>query len=135
MKNSLTKQQKKEILEILLSTGGEFAEVFMEDTTSETLEMYSGNISRSDVSQTSGAAVRIIKNNVEVNTSVTDYSYENLIKVADELSKSFDGEKTTEVSEFKEIKIPEYVKVVKPCKGDNSEELAIMEEITKGAKD
>ena len=61
MKNSLTKAQKKEILEILLSTGGEFAEVFMEDTTSETLEMYSGNISRADVSKISGAAVRIIK--------------------------------------------------------------------------
>ena len=134
MKNSLTKAQKKEILEILLSTGGEFAEVFMEDTTSETLEMYSGNISRADVSKISGAAVRIIKNNVEVNTSVTDYSYENLVKTAIELSKSFDGEKTTEVAEFKEIKVPEYVKVERPCKGDNSEELAIMNEITKGAK-
>ena len=134
MKNSLTNVQKKEILEILLSTGGEFAEVFMEDTTQETLEMYSGNISRSDVSKISGAAVRIIKNNVEVNTSVTDYSYDNLIKVANELSKSFDGAKTTEVEEFKEIKVPTYVRVERPCKGDNKEELAIMEEITKGAK-
>ena len=133
MNSSLTRSQKKEILEILLSTGGDFAEVFMEDTTSESLEMYSGKISTSSVSKIGGAAVRIIKNNVEVNTSVSDYSYERLIAVAKELSKSFDGEKTTEVEEFKDIKIPQYVKVERPCKGDNVEELAIMEEITKSA--
>ena len=95
MKNSLTRIEKKEILEILLSTGGDFAEVFMEDTTSEALEMYSGKISTSSVSKVSGAAVRIIKDNVEVNTSVSDYSYERLVAVAKELSKSFDGVKTS----------------------------------------
>ena len=133
MNSSLTRKEKREILEILLSTGGDFAEVFMEDTSTETLEMYSGKISTSSVSKVSGAAVRIIKNNVEINTSVSDYSYERLISVAKELAKSFDGEKTTEVEEFKDIKIPEYVKVERPCKGDNVEELAIMQEITQAA--
>ena len=112
MKVSFTREQKKNILEILLSTGGEFAEVFMEDTVSETIEMYSGKITNVDSSTVSGAAVRIIKDDIEVNTSVSDYSYENLIKVATELSKSFEGEVTTKVEEFKDIDKALYYKMM-----------------------
>ena len=72
------KDKALEILEIALSTGGDFAEVFMENGSSEAFEMTLGKVSQISYRNVSGAAIRIIKGNTEVNTSITDYSYENL---------------------------------------------------------
>ena len=71
MKNSLTRIEKKEILEILLSTGGDFAEVFMEDTVNFSQEMISCKTTKSNTSMVKGAAFRIIKGNVVVNATTT----------------------------------------------------------------
>ena len=98
----MTKEKAKEILEIALSTGGDFAEVFMENGTSEAFEMTLGKVSQISYKNVSGAAIRIIKGATEVNTSVTDFSYENLKKQAKALASSFDGVKSTEVAVFNE---------------------------------
>lgn len=129
----LSEQNKKDILEVLLSTGGDFAEVFMEDTISETIEMISGRVSRTDVSKISGAAVRVIKNHVEVNCSTSDYSFENLLKVAKDLAESFDGEKETAVVPFLTMTEQHHVVVEKECTGDNEQELTLMKKATEGA--
>lgn len=126
----LSEQNKKDILEVLLSTGGDFAEVFMEDTISETIEMISGRVSRTDVSKISGAAVRVIKNHVEVNCSTSDYSFENLLKVAKDLAESFDGEKETAVVPFLTMTEQHHVVVEKECTGDNEQELTLMKKAT-----
>lgn len=41
----------KEILEVALSTGGDFAEVYMEKTTNEVLRLHSGKLSTANVSK------------------------------------------------------------------------------------
>ena len=64
----------------------------MERTTNENYEMVSGKLSNASVSQVCGAALRIIKDDIEVNASITDCSPQNLKKAAIMLSKSFSGE-------------------------------------------
>ena len=96
----MTKDKALEILEIALSTGGDFAEVFMENGSSEAFEMTLGKVSQISYRNVSGAAIRIVKGSTEVNTSITDYSYENLKNAAKVLAGSFDGVKTTDVLEF-----------------------------------
>ena len=98
----MTKDKALEILEVALSTGGDFAEVFMENGTSEAFEMTLGKVSQISYKNVSGGAIRIIKGATEVNASVTDFSFENLKKQAKILSESFTGEKVTDVLEFKE---------------------------------
>lgn len=98
--NHLSKEQCKEILSVALETGADFAEVFMEDTVNFSQEMISCKTTKSNTSMVKGAAFRIIKGNVVVNATTTDISYENLMKEAGKLASNFDGQKTTEVSEF-----------------------------------
>ena len=95
-----TESIAKEILEIALSTGGEFAEVFMEETSNESIEMTSGKVSKSNVSKIKGAAIRVDKGMVEVHASVTECTPEKLKEVAKTLAQSFNGEKLVEVQPF-----------------------------------
>lgn len=95
----------KEILEVALSTGGDFAEVYMEKTTNEVLRLHSGKLSTANVSKVKGAAIRIIKGELEVNSSITDCSYENLLKAAKTLAGSFNDKKHVEVQPFVEKKV------------------------------
>ncbi len=95
----------KEILEVALSTGGDFAEVYMENTTNEVLRLHSGKLSTANVSKVKGAAIRIIKGELEVNSSITDCTYENLLKAAKTLAGSFNDKKHVEVQPFVEKKV------------------------------
>lgn len=95
----------KEILEVALSTGGDFAEVYMEKTTNEVLRLHSGKLSTANVSKVKGAAIRIIKGELEVNSSITDCTYENLLKAAKTLAGSFNDKKHVEVQPFVEKKV------------------------------
>lgn len=95
----------KGILEVALSTGGDFAEVYMEKTTNEVLRLHSGKLSTANVSKVKGAAIRIIKGELEVNSSITDCTYENLLKAAKTLAGSFNDKKHVEVQPFVEKKV------------------------------
>lgn len=134
IENLLTEQQKRTILETLLSTGGEFSEVFMEETTNENLEMIMGNISKAISATIRGTALRVIKDNVELNASISTFEYDELLKAAKDLASSFDGTNVTKVENFKHLDMPNHVQVLKECAGDNKQEIEIMTEITKGAK-
>ena len=127
-----TESIAKEILEIALSTGGEFAEVFMEETSNESIEMTSGKVSKSNVSKIKGAAIRVDKGMVEVHASVTECTPEKLKEVAKTLAQSFNGEKLVEVQPFitKEVD-----KVVNPLiyTKNNELEIKLMSDATKAA--
>lgn len=130
----LNEKQKRTILETLLSTGGDFSEVFMEETTTEGLEMTMGCISKATSDTIRGAALRVIKGDVELNASISTFSYDELLKSAQDLASCFDGTCVTKVENFKETIVPSFVTVEKECDGDNKKEIAIMTEITEGAK-
>lgn len=128
----LTEEQKRTILETLLSTGAEFAEVFIEETKNETIEMVMGNVSKINSSIVRGSALRIIKDMVELNSSISDFSYANLLKAAKELAGSFTGTPVVKVAPFKTIEVPTNVVVEKECAGDNQQELKLMKDATNG---
>ena len=87
----------KEILNVALSTGGEFAEVYMENTSNESVEMLAGKVNKVNVNKVKGAAIRIIKDGTEVNCSLTKCDKDNLLSAAQVLSESFTGENTVEI--------------------------------------
>ncbi|MCM1514759.1 MAG: TldD/PmbA family protein [Anaeroplasma bactoclasticum] len=123
----------KEILETALSTGGEFAEVYMENTTSEVFQMRSGKLSNANVSKVKGAAIRIIKDGMEVNCSVTICTPSVLLEKAKILAGSFSEERKTEVLPFQEKKV-ELVVNPRRVRGENAnEEVQLLKEATEGA--
>lgn len=117
-KFGISETNAKEILEIALATGGDFAEVYMDSTLNETIRAMSGKIDNISSSRVKGAAVRIIKDDMEVSASVTDCSVENLKKVAAKLAESINGVKTTKVLPFVEKEVKQVTKTITP-KYDN----------------
>ena len=125
----------KEILEVALSTGGDFAEVYMEETSNESFQLVSGRLEKADVSKVKGAAVRIIKGDLEVNCSTTVCTKEALLEKARVLAGSFEGTKTTEVQEFNEVEVELHVNPKNIRKDNIQDEVKLMQEATKGAKE
>ena len=109
----LTEKEAKEILDKALATGGDFAEVYMQKETNDNLQMTGEKITLSSSSTIKGAALRVIKDNMEVNASITNCSYEKLLEAASKLASSFEGTRKTEVLPFKEVKTK---KVVNPIR-------------------
>lgn len=131
----ISQAEAKEILEIALATGGEFAEVFIESTSDEAYGMVGGKLSKVNYAKVSGAAIRVDKGNLEVNASITEYSVPKLKELAKTLSESFIGERTTSVAEFKEKDVE---KVVRPCdfgKGDNVFEVELLSAASQASKE
>lgn len=113
-KFGISESNAKEILEIALATGGDFAEVYMDSTLNETIRAMSGKVDNISSSRVKGAAVRIIKDDMEVSASVTDCSVENLKKVAAKLAESINGVKSTEVLPFVEKEVKQVTKTITP---------------------
>ena len=129
----ITEDVAKAILEAALATGGEFAEVYIENSANEVLMMRERKLANANASRVMGAAVRVIKDGTEVNASVTDFSPENLMSTAKVLAGSFEGERTTEVLPFVEKTVPTVVDP-KYIRGESyDEELKLLNGATEGA--
>ena len=131
----ITEEIAKQILDVALSTGGQFAEVFMENATSEVLRMRQGKLESTNLSSTKGAAVRVIKDGTEVSASVTLATVEKLLETAKTLADSFVGEQTTQVAPFVEKDIELVVNPLYVRGEDNSKELQLLSDSTRGAKE
>lgn len=129
----ITQDVAKQILEVALSTGGQFAEVFMENATNEVFRMRQGKLESTNVSNVRGAAVRVIKDGTEVSASVTLATAEKLLQTAKTLAGSFEGEKVVEVASFAEKDVNLVVHPQHVRGADNSVELALLNDTTRGA--
>ncbi len=89
----IKKEDAKKVLLACLETGGDFAEIFLENTIQNDLELSSGTISKSNTSHIYGAGIRILHEDQEVYGYTNDITTEGLLKLAHALSKSFDYEK------------------------------------------
>ncbi|GGH50313.1 regulatory protease [Paenibacillus silvae] len=79
------------MLNAALETGGDFAEVFVEDKTSSTLNMVGGVLERAVAGRDFGIGVRILKGSFCVYAYTNDFTEENLIKVARSAAQGIRG--------------------------------------------
>ncbi|MBQ8255033.1 MAG: TldD/PmbA family protein [Clostridia bacterium] len=129
----ITEDVAKGILEAALSTGGEFAEVYIENSANEVLMMRERKLANANASKVMGAAVRVIKDGTEVNASVTDFTPEKLLATAKVLADSFEGEKKIDVLPFTEKSVPTVVDPKYIRGEDYTEELKLLSGATEGA--
>lgn len=78
----------KEVLSAALSTGGDFAEIFMEDRHDNIINMIGGKVETSNAGRTYGAGIRIFNGNNSIYGYTNDASRENLLKVAKDIASS-----------------------------------------------
>ena len=99
--------QKKQILDILnaaLASGGDYSELFFEDTNSKDIVLENGNVSKTAAGNVYGCGIRIMKKDKCVYGYSNDVSYKNLLKLANTLKDSFEGEQEHEVSSLTIVK-------------------------------
>jgi TldD protein len=81
----------KEVLEQALSTGADFAEIFVESTYNNNFELTSGKVTKATSNHVYGVSIRILQGSQEVNGYTNDFSKESLLKLATSLASSFKG--------------------------------------------
>lgn len=109
--------QKEQILEILnaaLKTGGDYSELFFEDTTSHSYILENSKVSSTITSNVFGCGIRILKKDKCVYGYTNDISFNNLLKLANSLKDSFEGETEYKVTSLNNVKSPNRNKPVIP---------------------
>lgn len=70
------------VLQAALETGGDYSELFYEDTESRNISMQNGSVENAAYSRSRGAGVRVLKGNNSAYAFTSDISAESLIRTA-----------------------------------------------------
>ncbi len=125
------KLAKKIILESL-ATGGDYAEIFVEDKVSNVIRRVGEQIEDINASHLYGAAIRILKENAEVYGYTNDVSEEGLLKLARKLRSAYHSEVLIHDFEFTDTKVDAHTKFNVLSKNiPNSKKLGYLETCTK----
>jgi TldD protein len=90
----IKKEELQKLLQEALSTGADFAEIFIEDTKSSTIRVTSGEVTSVDRGNVYGAGVRLILGLDEVYGYTNLLTYESILGVVKNLRASFNGKLT-----------------------------------------
>lgn len=132
---NLNKDLCKQLLDVLLSTGAEFAEVFMEETVNDNIKCVNGEIDTITYNSVCGASIRIIKDENQYSSALSDPNFDKLLKACKDLAMMCDGKKTTEVLEFVEKESTGICRPQRIYSKNNSEEIALLKKAYKAAKE
>lgn len=97
----ISKNLAKDILNAALSTGGDFAEIYYEDSFDHNIGLENDKVEKASDYNETGVGIRILKDLRSVYGHTNDMSKKGLLTLASDLSKSFEGERIKEVSGFK----------------------------------
>ena len=113
----ISKSIALEILNACLATGGDYAEIYVEQCDTQSVTLENGKVETGGDSQTYGAGIRIYKELQSVFGYTNDLSKAALLSLAEKLSSSFDGERIITVESIQ--KVP--VKCINPIKSPLNE--------------
>ena len=101
----ISKKLAQEVLNVCLSTGADFAEIFLEDTEIENIVLDNGNCETATNSVIYGAGIRLLNNLQSVYGYTNDISKKGLLALASSLSNSFNEERKIEVTSIRSKRI------------------------------
>ena len=128
------KLAKKIILECL-TTGGDYAELYVEDTTKNSIRMMTDQIEDISASHLYGAAIRILKDTSEVYGYTNDVSEVGLMKLAHDLRTAFHDKQIIKDFEFKDCDVKQDTTFLVLSKDiPNSKKIGYLETCTKTMK-
>ena len=100
----ISKKLAIDVLNVMLSTGADYAEIFYEESTGNGLTIENGKVSSSSSGITSGAGLRLLKENQTVYGYTSDLTKKGLFELANSLNKSFNSERLITVTDLEMIK-------------------------------
>ena len=100
----ISKKLAIEVLNAMLETGGDYAEIFFEESSGSSIAIENGKVSSSSSGITSGVGLRILKENQSVYGFTRDLSKKGMLKLANSLNKSFNGKRILTVEKLDYLK-------------------------------
>ena len=132
----ISKLVAKDVLNLALSTGADYAEIFYEDSLHSTISVENGLVKTVDSNSVSGAAIRLLKENQTVYGYTNNLTKTGLMKLAGNLAASFNGERIKTVEKFETIKAKNRNPIKKSYLDVSKEEIiALVKEGTKAIED
>ncbi len=129
----LNKNEIKNVLEVCLSTGANFGELFFEKSIINNLEMTKGKITKASTTYLYGVGIRILLGREEVYGYTNEVDFENVEKLATKLAKSFNGENKNIKFDLDEEKANNHNVKIRPQDMTNNEKIALMTQLNDGA--
>lgn len=101
----LSKKQAIEVLNAALKTGGDYAEIFIQETHSSSYSIENGKVEAVTDTVGLGAGIRILKELQSVYGYTNDVSKNGLLALANSLSASYSGKQTLFIDNLKVKKV------------------------------
>src|SRR5690554_4992869 len=98
----LSKEQLKAVLEISLSTGADFGELFLEKSIGNVYELTKGKVTKATTNYIYGIGIRILRGSEEIYGYSNDLNFEKVKKLAAQVASSFDGKPLNITFDFQE---------------------------------
>lgn len=110
----ISKKCALSVLNESLKTGAEYAEIYQEETISKTIVLTYKRVDAVTTTMSSGIGLRLFKDGKQVYGYTSEVSMKNLMKLANELALSFEGERKLTVENLKEKKCKRINNVLRP---------------------
>ena len=101
----ISKKLAIEVLNEMLATGGDYAEIFYENSDGSGVTLENGKVISSSYGVTCGAGLRILKENRSVYGYTSDLTKKGLFALANSLNKSFNSERLITVTKLEQVKV------------------------------
>ena len=101
----VSKKLAIEVLNAMLATGADYAEIFYEDSTSYALSIENGKVNTSSSSLMNGVGLRLLKDNQCIYGYTSDLTKKGLLSLAESLRSSFKGERKITVEKLDMIRV------------------------------
>ena len=125
----VSKKLAIEVLNSMLATGADYAEIFYEDSNSYSLSIENGKVNTSTSNIMNGVGLRLLKENQCVYGYTNDLTRKGLIALAESLRSSFKGERKITVNKLDMIKVKNRNPVVNSYNSISREEkIALVKE-------
>ncbi len=105
----MSKSLYQKVLETCLLTGGDFAEIYLEDTTANSIALNSNEVKSSSTSNIYGCGIRILKELEEVYGYTNDTTETGLMTLAKKLASNFSGSPVNYKFKLEEVKYKEVI--------------------------
>lgn len=124
-----------QVLAAALSTGGDFAEIFAEDTSTTSINMINGKVEEGVLGRDFGVGIRIFQGTRSVYAYTNDLSPANLISVAQEAAAALPGSSPQETLVLERSTVPNaHLVKIRPSDVSQARKVEVMREAHAGAQ-
>ena len=118
----ISKSLAMKVLNAALATGGDYAEIYIEESKSSSFSLENGKVEAVGGGLSYGAGIRILQGIRSVYGYTSDLSPKSLLDLAAKLAGSYDGERQIEVTSIKKQKVKIINPIVNPVLETPAEE-------------